>query len=131
MRDLKPCPFCGSEKLEIYETVVRCTQCGTDGPYYNKQAIDRGESYPIIHKSSVHGWNTRDCWIKVSDMPIPDNETVIMGLWLRGKKIFEQYILYFDSELGELQDGDNYFSAWELSDFEYWQPLPEPPEVSE
>ncbi len=46
---LKPCPFCGSRKLEIVTTIVRwgyvlCENCEASGP---------------VHAEFVKAWNTR------------------------------------------------------------------------
>lgn len=52
---LKPCPFCGSEKLKVNETATRAfvesMTCKARGPKHESQ----WESKPF----AVHNWNIR------------------------------------------------------------------------
>lgn len=52
---LKPCPFCGSDRLKINETATRafveCMACKARGPKHESQ----WESKPL----AVHNWNIR------------------------------------------------------------------------
>ena len=52
---LKPCPFCGSDRLKINETATRafveCKACKARGPKHESQ----WESKPY----AVHNWNVR------------------------------------------------------------------------
>lgn len=62
MSDLKPCPFCGSSDLELFndeeQVMIRCRDCDARGPSCN---LDR--------KAQVE-WNVRpteDNWKKVAE----------------------------------------------------------------
>jgi hypothetical protein len=126
---LKPCPICGKQ-VEVGDFsgqhwFIFC-ECGLE---FAPDGISTRDEL-------IEAWNRRPSgWIKVSDAPIPGYETILMGLWVYNKRTdkrhFEQYILQYDQELGELWDGDDCFSEWELSDFEVWMPLPSAPEVEE
>jgi len=54
--ELKPCPFCGSEKVFINDEVlgflVECKECCTEGPYSHEkqEAIDRWNQRATLSK---------------------------------------------------------------------------------
>ena len=52
-QQLKPCPFCGSDNVDDWETHVRCHKCGARGPW---QWHVEGEDPMVI---SANAWNTR------------------------------------------------------------------------
>lgn len=68
MEKLKPCPFCGSEKVKIctgssmlalrYQGMIRtvgCGDCGANGGIYNTLAISIKEA----EAKAVTSWNNR------------------------------------------------------------------------
>lgn len=61
MSDLKPCPFCGSSDLELYDeeqVIVRCRDCDARGPSCN------------LDRKAQLAWNVRpgeDNWKKVAE----------------------------------------------------------------
>jgi Lar family restriction alleviation protein len=50
MTNLKPCPFCGSEKVEVWNTAVYCKDCLAEGP----------ADYSI--DGQIAAWNRRVCY---------------------------------------------------------------------
>lgn len=136
------CPWCGDVPKGLNYRAQdgmkwaagHCPHCEASTPPVRTNYKFEGRQ-PWMDEADAE-WNRRASgWIKVSDAPIPGYETVLMGLWVYNKrtdkKHFEQYILQYDPELGELWDGDNSFSDWNISDFEFWMPLPSAPEVEE
>lgn len=57
MTELKPCPFCGNKKVHLKKTQeaawVTCRECGTDGPFVEKEHFD----YP--KDTAIELWNKR------------------------------------------------------------------------
>jgi hypothetical protein len=48
----KPCPFCNSRSILIYQAYIECMECGAMGPNRTD-----GES-----KTAIELWNTRRDW---------------------------------------------------------------------
>jgi Lar family restriction alleviation protein len=69
--ELKPCPFCGSEDLDIesgYDhAYVICERCETEGP-----AISNGSAL-----EACEAWNTRHCESPQLDLDLDDTEEQI------------------------------------------------------
>lgn len=57
LKDAKPCPFCGGQKVEVFDIggeshlVVRCKRCDAEGPQ------ERNDDQ-LVH-SAVARWNKR------------------------------------------------------------------------
>lgn len=47
MTKLKPCPFCGSDNLEVHRFYVTCEDCMTDGPMC------------CVENAAIDSWNIR------------------------------------------------------------------------
>ena len=68
MEKLKPCPFCGSERVKIvtgssmlalkYQGMIRtvgCGECGANGGIYNTLALP----VKVAEEKAVESWNKR------------------------------------------------------------------------
>jgi hypothetical protein len=53
---LKPCPYCGSEKLADCYTYIKCMECLMEGPKTNKGNNDSHADY-LDHSNAVAMWN--------------------------------------------------------------------------
>lgn len=51
---ISPCPFCGSNKLDVRYQLIICENCGAEGPVFD----DSGEIYQNPKGSAV-AWNNR------------------------------------------------------------------------
>ncbi len=46
-QDLKPCPFCGSSDVDMFQVSIMCTPCAAEGPTANTT------------KEAIAAWNRR------------------------------------------------------------------------
>jgi Lar family restriction alleviation protein len=122
MTDLKPCPFCGGEKVEIKGAYVRhafieCCKCGI--------AMVAGES----KAEAIAAWNRRaDGWIPVTErLPEEDNEEYLTcyatkdGIGVPTIRTYIQGRWYADCEYVGRSKGL----------VTHWMPLPQPPAKGE
>lgn len=76
MTELKPCPFCGSEtvdiaRTELGETWGQCANCLACGPVV-------GAPYEVAWEDASTAWNTRaGGWIKVND-GLPEDDRLVL-----------------------------------------------------
>lgn len=52
--ELKPCPFCGSTDLKVFDNSVDCKSCGATGPDLGLCVGDK------CRAEAIAGWNSRD-----------------------------------------------------------------------
>ena len=92
---LKPCPFCGGDKLELFNSDTRFWQvhckdgyCDTYGPIIK----DMGEGSREIQKWASGAWNRRPSqWIDVNDR-LPKDNTVLLARDISGSVIESRFI---------------------------------------
>lgn len=58
MRELKPCPFCGSHNLEDCYVYIKCNSCLAEGSKMNKGNNDSHADF-VDHENACIAWNTR------------------------------------------------------------------------
>lgn len=58
IKDLKPCPFCGSLDLEDCCIYVKCNQCLAEGPKMNEGRFDDHADW-TDHENAIKAWNKR------------------------------------------------------------------------
>ena len=58
MSEFKPCPFCGSSRIEDCYIYMKCLSCGTKGPIQNNGNFDHHADH-VDHENAIKTWNTR------------------------------------------------------------------------
>ena len=62
--ELKPCPFCGSVRVAIVGSFVRCGRCGAVGPFgcSEAEAAERWNNRPAeAEPDAADGGGVEDC----------------------------------------------------------------------
>jgi Lar family restriction alleviation protein len=109
--ELKPCPFCGSKKVKLIESLVAksvsCYDCGGSG------------AYNVDKLKAIKAWNTRaDGWISVEDR-LPKKNTLVLAI-----NSLEGIYTSIFNEKGWGVSGYGY-----MKNITHWMPLPEPPDT--
>jgi len=76
LKDLKPCPNCGSTDLSDHYVYIACNKCLMCGPKENRGVNDAHSDY-IDHKMAVENWNDLPRREEKNNEPIIDSEKVI------------------------------------------------------
>ena len=135
--ELKCCPFCGGNELELFEGVVMFTaliNCGKCKIQVQLLCIERDE------KELAKAWNRRDGEGKIYDLEVQDG-------WVNMKNRLpddgEQVLICTNKRTGDInivfatfrmKDGYNLPDFWVhgslsyiIFDVTHWMPLPPPP----
>lgn len=70
-------------------------------------------------------------WRKVKDEPMPEDELILVGLFVIHNNEYEYFSQHvakvnYEDQCMETPDGDDI--GWQKEDITHWMPLPEPPE---
>ncbi len=119
MAELKPCPFCSEEDIEVFSNApqgvtdqARCRYCGARGPFR------------MNSKRAIVAWNRRaDGWVSVRErLPGVDEYVLIANAvecWVR-----DETYAWRDNGFWTTDD-----ALVRLKDMTHWRPLPDPPEA--
>lgn len=113
MTELKPCPFCGSDRIRVYTGLehytVECYSCQTHGPV------------KAISNEAEERWNRRVAyWINAEER-LPEE----------GVDVLTFHDGVFD--IAHCENGELYFSkpVHVITGDIYWRELPTPPETND
>ena len=115
---LKNCPFCGSTRVKLIESLVAksvsCYDCGGSG------------AYNIDKEAAIKAWNTRtDVWISVEDRLPEDKQYVLVDPPFVSSTFKDEprHVLFWNKRLGRFQYylGDSVHNAYDIT---HWRALP-------
>jgi Lar family restriction alleviation protein len=113
MEELKPCPFCGSEDIELFENNdIECIGCGVVMPYI---CVDDDIDAVDAWNRRASGWISVDYRLPPEKMRVMvfDGDSVFCGRYFNGNWRAQGVPFPMNSAIT------------------HWMPLPAPPEVSE